>query len=1014
MSRPGRSGDVPPQQNSSTALVSGKAGDEGRWTLRFGVGLALVVAASALVTLSQIDALLMRMHVAGAGSYGMNALVRLFPSPPGAHKTVQTWQAWAQTPNITIKERPRALADLYFWIDTFAFIPAYGFLLFVLVRRLDAVLPDDERSKFRRRALHWTTFGAIPALIISDVVENLSQRMLVHRGGSSSFFSALGSIAWCGKWSFLAVTIITIVASAVAALSSPTNAIWTAVRWRQLVICRVNVLLAGFLVLIFFGPATLSEQAADAIRRLADDWAPIVSLLLVEGVLAAVLLATSVWLVANSGALQELRKTERHYGPPLIGILTSLVVGAGFFLLMWLVTRYTDIAGGNGFYVAAGIAFVLTFLSLPLIGIDRPRPAAAYGESLVPPMLAAAPLVTTGLAIVAASVASLLSSADASVGLLVLGLALEALGLALYVVARGTLSHSITIASRGKPRFRWLALGGTVAAVAIGIGAWLSPWWWSRVLDGTVGVVLLFCLASALIGFALVGLTEMVAPPPSIAFVGLRRIPVLSLMLIWFVLSSYVDPAGFHSIRTRSGSSAAVETIDQAFVRWRPPLGATGTPARATAARNKQQRRVVPLVFVSAVGGGIRAAYWTALVLGCLTEKAPPCQGAGPRVPKRNLFAASGASGGSLGIVTYAAAADRGEVTSSPAIHLRGDYLAPTMARMLFVDFPNSFLRLHGFDDRGAVLERAWERSWKPETTLQAGLFARRKQWPLLFLNGTSVLDGCRFETSTIATSSRLRHDRLAGPLVDGCLSLRHYDTQPPPHGSDYAYLKPASRTWSLAGTKDLSSFLCPDKDIRLSTAALLSARFPFVSPSGRVRCGGGPSAYVVDGGYWDNTATETLIELWDHLQPRLAAYNANPLSSSCLVPVLIEIDNHYLSVAGPGHDARPKEVFVPTTTLGTVRNGREADSREEAALLFSAKDFAPNQSALLGRQTLDRVAHFYPQAHPGIQAPLGWTLSKSAQTDLEDQVHSGGNLSELKKVRSWFSGNVRCSIRSA
>jgi hypothetical protein len=416
----------------------------------------------------------------------------------------------------------------------------------------------------------------------------------------------------------------------------------------------------------------------------------------------------------------------------------------------------------------------------------------------------------------------------------------------------------------------------------------------------------------------------------------------------------------------------------------------------------------VPLVFVSAVGGGIRAAYWTALVLGCLFEKSHPCEKTkGKAVPRRNFFAASGASGGSLGIVSYVAqSTHRAQFPAYPAHYLRDDYLAPTMARMLFVDFPNSFLRFQKFDDRAAILEKAWERSWrKPGVSnpLKQGLFASREQWPVLFLNGTSVIDGCRFETSAVATSSRIRGDSQSSRLVDGCLSLQHYE-------DPQFYTPPTKRTWPLAGTKDLASYLCPNEDVRLSTAALLSARFPFVSPSGRVRCKDGPSVYVVDGGYWDNTASSTIIEMYDHLRSEIAAFNlASP--HDCIVPFLIQIDNHYLAATGPGHDARPKELFIPTNTLSKVRVGREADTREEAALLFSGSEFAPGQITNLAPGAQDRQAHIYPQAHPGIQAPLGWTLSKSAQSDLENQLMTDFNQTEIDKVRSWFDRPATCTI---
>src|SRR5207247_10890587 len=61
--------------------------------------------------------------------------------------------------------------------------------------------------------------------------------------------------------------------------------------------------------------------------------------------------------------------------------------------------------------------------------------------------------------------------------------------------------------------------------------------------------------------------------------------------------------------------------------------------------------RVEPLVLVAAAGGGIRAAWWTVQALDKLAATA--CR-------QHAVFAASGVSGGSLGLAIMAATAERG------------------------------------------------------------------------------------------------------------------------------------------------------------------------------------------------------------------------------------------------------------------------------------------------------------------------------------------------------------------
>ena len=56
--------------------------------------------------------------------------------------------------------------------------------------------------------------------------------------------------------------------------------------------------------------------------------------------------------------------------------------------------------------------------------------------------------------------------------------------------------------------------------------------------------------------------------------------------------------------------------------------------------------------------------------------------------------------------------------------------------------------------------------------------------------------------------------------------------------------------------TADLNEIL--GQPVRMSTANLLSARFPIVTPGGLIKNEGGTWGNVVDGGYNDNTGIET------------------------------------------------------------------------------------------------------------------------------------------------------------
>ena len=176
-----------------------------------------------------------------------------------------------------------------------------------------------------------------------------------------------------------------------------------------------------------------------------------------------------------------------------------------------------------------------------------------------------------------------------------------------------------------------------------------------------------------------------------------------------------------------------------------------------------------PLFIVTTEGGGIRAAYWTATVLGALQEKDPAFAS--------HVFAISGVSGGSVGAAVFnallAEAPQDGKYVERMQRMLGRDYLSPPLAAMLHGDFlqrfiPYPFERL----DRGRILEEAWEAGWREE--IYTGMAARdgrqvpardrfgedmmtlwkgadSKRWlPALFLNGTCVELGDRVIASNL------------------------------------------------------------------------------------------------------------------------------------------------------------------------------------------------------------------------------------------------------------------------
>jgi hypothetical protein len=125
----------------------------------------------------------------------------------------------------------------------------------------------------------------------------------------------------------------------------------------------------------------------------------------------------------------------------------------------------------------------------------------------------------------------------------------------------------------------------------------------------------------------------------------------------------------------------------------------------------------------------------------------------------------------------------------------------------------------------------------------------------------------------------------------------------------------------------------------------------------------------------------------------------------------MIQIDNGFEDTSPPRAGRRPAELTVPPKTVFDARIGRAAEARSAAAVLF---DQPLSGVALGGRPLVDRYAHFVNQAHPGPAAPFGWTQSRFAEDELQDQLRQKKNVQALAEVRQWFgaaeNGTLSCA----
>ncbi|MGH8982521.1 MAG: hypothetical protein ACRDY6_01440, partial [Acidimicrobiia bacterium] len=578
-----------------------------------------------------------------------------------------------------------------------------------------------------------------------------------------------------------------------------------------------------------------------------------------------------------------------------------------------------------------------------------------------------------------------------------------ALGIAAGAIAAGlALMYLVPKLSLLDHRPAWTGLG-LVAALVVVLVVFVAD----DPLSGgwTVGSVGLLLLGLTALLILLAVLEQIFWRPPSgfFAVLHLRRAPIVSVVVVTVLLTGQFDKeVGFHAIRQQG----ATVTGDELLARRRVNLDdavtsfVNGLDDEVTEPAAGQET-TVPMFLIATSGGGARAAYWTLLTTNCLFGAAAPagvrsdleaCQ----REPAAwdDVFMASGISGGSLGLAMYSAAQQRGDPTVPLDDVFADGFLDPVVASMLFVDVPNSVVKNDTWTDRAAWLELAWE---EKEKGLRDGLFETQlgtenaPQLPVLLLNSAAVEDGCRLNVSVVDLV-----DERSAAARSTCRAVGRFEQPQPEESEDPRKPRPAS------ATRDVDDYVC--SDINLSTAALLSARFPFVSPTGGLTaCEGsnvppGDHTFGVDGGYVDSSAASPLVEILDasvdEAETQLAPDPGEP--DVCVQPVVLQIDNGYSDLTKPKGTDRPRELLAPLAGYGAASGGR-ADAARQALAIEASR---PRCAGAQGRAT---YFHVFPRARPGIEAPLGWSLSKAARNDLRSQLANPANAAALCNAKRWL-----------
>ena len=381
-----------------------------------------------------------------------------------------------------------------------------------------------------------------------------------------------------------------------------------------------------------------------------------------------------------------------------------------------------------------------------------------------------------------------------------------------------------------------------------------------------------------------------------------------------------------------------------------------------------------PLI-VAAAGGASRAGFMMASMIGYFldTSEATPygVTGINSRDVRNRLFAISGVSGGSMGavMVTAAPSAASPDSDKPPCVNApvdqwwgikvnnwrdcfealtSGDFLTAGFLGLAFND-----MLPFAFRDRAAVLEDSWRNRFRDVVPpangsgaasdcqsfgLDCPFLPLRPQpghWiPLVVLNGTSEAVGRRILTTPLAMTYTPREKCPTAVTAGPCPLFVEADSF---HQLLQTKVAPGRLSDRLGTFGRYLYGGAEDNDIRLSTAALNSARFPLISPPGSIR----NQDYrlvdrIVDGGYFENYGTLTAKEL------ALAVHAIAPQ----LKPLVIVISNDPADQLDPADDVagdqqvlpRPTaaagepltEVTAPITTIVSVRTAHGVQAVDE------------------------------------------------------------------------------------
>lgn len=349
------------------------------------------------------------------------------------------------------------------------------------------------------------------------------------------------------------------------------------------------------------------------------------------------------------------------------------------------------------------------------------------------------------------------------------------------------------------------------------------------------------------------------------------------------------------------------------------------TPASylAERAKDSNHRR---LILVATPGGGIQAAAWTAKVLQELDARFQDVNGANGF--RGSVALLSSVSGGSLGSMVYAASFAGNVAASCTAENAEASGIDEVAWGWTSPDFWRAVLPLfrpHPEIDRGWALEQKWAvmNGLSPEPSC---IFCQVRPKPHCAGQNPATSPGPASDTYLSDWAAKGTH--LPALIFNSMLVERGqhvvFSTNRFPFKNDPR---------GIMNFYDLYPHQEKHFDVRVNTAARLSASFPYVAPASRPNLN---TPYVgdfhfVDGGYYDNLGIDSLIG-W-----LTSAYGQDPALIEQIPEILVLQIRHFNpDVLEEGsRDGWSFQLFAPVTALLRMWNNAPVHRDQNELNLF-------------------------------------------------------------------------------